>query len=135
MYTITGLKALKNLKILSIGRNCLKKFDGLEEVSESLEQLWVSYNLIEKLSGIEAMTNIKVLYMSNNLVSKWPEIQRLSALPFLEELLLQVRSIGLLCFSGVSNTSTHPNFSDPKNTFFHKGAMSLRTPFLCKRIF
>lgn len=26
---ITGLKALKNLKILSIGRNCLKKFDGV----------------------------------------------------------------------------------------------------------
>jgi Leucine-rich repeat (LRR) protein len=46
-----------------------------EEVAESLEQLWISYNLIEKMTGIEALTNIKVLYMSNNLVSKWPEIQ------------------------------------------------------------
>jgi Leucine-rich repeat (LRR) protein len=26
---ITGLKALKNLKILSIGRNLIKKFDGI----------------------------------------------------------------------------------------------------------
>lgn len=86
---VTGLKALKNLKILSIGRNLIKKFDGIEEVAESLEQLWISYNLIEKMAGIEHLTNIKVLYMSNNLVAKWPEIQRLSALPFLEELLLQ----------------------------------------------
>jgi len=26
---VTGLKALKNLKILSLGRNCLKKMDGI----------------------------------------------------------------------------------------------------------
>ena len=44
-------------------------------MAESLEQLWISYNLIEKMAGIEALTNIRTLYMSNNLVSKWTEIQ------------------------------------------------------------
>ena len=62
----------------------------LDDVAESLEQLWISYNLIEKMAGVEAMLNLKVLYMSNNLVTKWSEVQRLAALPFLEEILMQV---------------------------------------------
>ena len=40
---ITNLK-LKNLRILSIGRNNIKRIAGLEDVSQTLEELWISYN-------------------------------------------------------------------------------------------
>ena len=34
----------KNLRILSLGRNNIKRIGGLEEVSATLEELWLSYN-------------------------------------------------------------------------------------------
>ena len=46
---IAGLSGLDNLKILSLGRNLLKKIENVEPVANTLQQLWVSYNLIEKL--------------------------------------------------------------------------------------
>eukprot|EP00966_Prymnesium_polylepis_P094628 2190370-Prymnesium_polylepis.1 len=33
-------------QILSLGRNAIKKIEGLNEVCDTLEQLWVSYNAI-----------------------------------------------------------------------------------------
>jgi dynein light chain 1 len=60
---ITGLKGLDMLEVLSIGRNCIKKLEGLDEVAGTLQQLWCSYNLIDKLNGIEKLTNLTVLYM------------------------------------------------------------------------
>ena len=63
-----GLKELKNLKILSLGRNAIRK----------LEQLWISYNKIDKLSGLDKCKNLKILYMSNNLIASWAEIEKLA---------------------------------------------------------
>jgi len=60
---ITGLKGLDVLEVLSLGRNCIKKLEGLDDVAPTLQQLWISYNLIDKLNGIEKLTNITVLYM------------------------------------------------------------------------
>ncbi|XP_036981404.1 dynein light chain 1, axonemal isoform X1 [Acanthopagrus latus] len=68
---ITNLNGMKNLRILSLGRNNIKALTGLEAVGDTLEELWISYNLIEKLKGIQCMKNLKVLYMSNNLVKEW----------------------------------------------------------------
>ncbi|XP_057222281.1 dynein axonemal light chain 1 isoform X2 [Malurus melanocephalus] len=82
---IANLNNLKNLRILSLGRNNIKNLSGLEAVADSLEELWISYNLIEKLRGIRAMKKLRVLYMSNNLVKDW-EFARLSEVPLLEEL-------------------------------------------------
>lgn len=76
------------IRILSLGRNNLKKLDGIEELAESLEQLWISYNIVEKLVGIEKCKRMKILYASNNKISSWEEIDRLSELPNLEDLLL-----------------------------------------------
>ncbi|XP_061597845.1 dynein axonemal light chain 1 isoform X2 [Cololabis saira] len=78
---ITHLSGLKNLKILSLGRNNIK-----EAVADTLEELWISYNLIEKLRGIQLMKKIKVLYMSNNLVKDWSEFAKLADLPCLIDL-------------------------------------------------
>ena len=42
-----------------------------EGVGDTLEELWISYNLIEKLKGVNCLKKLKVLYMSNNLVKDW----------------------------------------------------------------
>ncbi|XP_055361496.1 dynein axonemal light chain 1 isoform X2 [Betta splendens] len=83
---ISNLNGLKNLKILSLGRNNIKSLSGLEAVGDTLEELWISYNLIEKLKGIQSLKNLKVLYMSNNLVKEWSEFVRLAELPYLTDL-------------------------------------------------
>ena len=44
---------LRNLKILSLARNGIKTISKLDELAGSLEQLWLSYNDIEKLTGLE----------------------------------------------------------------------------------
>ena len=81
------LLKLPSLRILALGRNRIKKLDvrGLEN---TLQQLWLSYNEIDKLDGIENMRNLRVLYISNNKISKWSELDKLSKLENLEELLL-----------------------------------------------
>ena len=47
-----NLPKLKSLKILAISRNQITKISGMEEIGQTLEQLWISYNLIEKLDGL-----------------------------------------------------------------------------------
>ena len=46
---IAALSGLDNLEILSLGRNQLKKIENVEPVAATLKQLWVSYNLLDKL--------------------------------------------------------------------------------------
>lgn len=105
---ITGLNGMKNLRVLSLGRNYIKSFIGLvntmkiienigfdslfcskrkEGVAENLEELWISYNLIEKLKGINVLKKLRVLYISNNLIKDWVEFTRMQELPLLENLL------------------------------------------------
>nr|CAB3239120.1 dynein light chain 1, axonemal [Phallusia mammillata] len=84
---VANLNGLKNLKILSLGRNNIKNLTGLEAVGDSLEELWISYNSVEKLKGIHVLKKLKVLLMSNNLVKDMNEFVKLAELPFLVELL------------------------------------------------
>lgn len=81
-----GIGTLKNLRILSLGRNLIKGFAGLEALGDTLEELWISYNLIEKMKGINAMRNLRVVYMSNNLVREWTEFNKLQELTNLQDL-------------------------------------------------
>ena len=37
------------LKTLSLARNLIRKIEGLEPVAGTLEQLWLSYNQLERL--------------------------------------------------------------------------------------
>jgi len=83
---IEGVAGMDALTILSLGRNAIKKIEGLNEVSDTLEQLWISYNQIGSFAGIEKLVNLQVLYCSNNKIDKWPEVERLQALPKLREL-------------------------------------------------
>merc|ERR1719163_1237368 len=68
---IEGLAGMDSLQILSLGRNGIKKIEGLNEVADTLEQLWISYNQLGSLAGIEKLTNLQVLYASNNRIGAW----------------------------------------------------------------
>jgi len=85
---ISSLSGMDNLTVLSLGRNLIKKIENLDGVADTLEELWISYNHIDKLTNIEKLTKLRVLYMSNNKVEKWAEVEKLSALENLEDILL-----------------------------------------------
>ena len=55
-------------------------------MGDTLEELWISYNLIEKLKGVGVLKKLKVLYLSNNLVKDWTEFSKLQDMPNLEDL-------------------------------------------------
>lgn len=110
---IQNLQSFKNLRVFSIGRNVLKSLQGIEAAAETLEQLWISYNQIDKLKPLRNLVKLKVrtnsdlvapqtiiiftslfpqikitqvLYMSHNLVREWREFEHMSELPCLEDL-------------------------------------------------
>lgn len=81
------LSGMKKLRILSMGRNQLKKIEKLDDVSDSLEELWLSYNLISSLDGLSNLSNLTTLYLSNNLIKSWDELDKLANLPKLKDVL------------------------------------------------
>ena len=60
IQNIQNLQSFKSLKILSLGRNVLKSLQGVEAASETLEQLWISYNQIDKLKPLRNLVKLKV---------------------------------------------------------------------------
>ena len=74
-----ALPGMTELKILSLGRNNLKKIEKLEDVSGTLEQLWLSYNQIASLDGLSCLENLTTLYLSNNALSSLAELEKLKA--------------------------------------------------------
>lgn len=90
---ISGLSALKNLKILALGRNNISSFVGLEPLADTLEELWISYNNIEKMRGILNMRKLRVLYISHNRVDSWDEVQKLADMESLVEFDIQGKVI------------------------------------------
>lgn len=74
------LPKLRNLKILSLGRNNIKRIMSLDEIGQTLQELWISYNLIEKLDGLTPCVKLEVLFISNNKIKNWSEVQKLAQL-------------------------------------------------------
>ena len=60
---ITSVSGMDSLEILSLGRNNIKKIEGLDGVADTLKELWISYNNIEKLAGVEKLKSLEVLFM------------------------------------------------------------------------
>merc|ERR1712025_1329815 len=79
---------LPRLKILSLGRNRIKRIDGLQSVAGTLEQLWISYNEISALETLLACTKLKTLYIAHNKIKSWEEVAKLKAMDTLEDVLL-----------------------------------------------
>ena len=82
------IPSLRNLEILSLGRNQLKRIQGLEDVGQTLKELWVSYNLIERLEGLQQCIHLHTLFIAQNKIKVWDEIGRLAQLPEIRNLLL-----------------------------------------------
>mmetsp|Transcript_13252 Transcript_13252/g.19965 ORF Transcript_13252/g.19965 Transcript_13252/m.19965 type:complete len:162 (-) Transcript_13252:172-657(-) len=84
---IIPLAGMSKLKILSLGRNQIKKIEKLDDVAETLEELWLSYNQINSLDGVNVLRNLAVLYISNNQIKSWSELDKLAGLPNLRDVL------------------------------------------------
>ena len=76
MVNLTGMT---ELKVLSLGRNNIKKIEKLEDVAGSLQELWISYNQIASLDGLACLTNLTTLFCSNNLIKSFDELDKLKA--------------------------------------------------------
>lgn len=64
-----------------MGRNMIKKIAGLEEVGDTLEELWISYNLIDSLTGIYPhCISLKVLFMAHNKIKDINELDKIKGL-------------------------------------------------------
>uniref|UniRef100_A0A7R9VGL9 Dynein axonemal light chain 1 n=1 Tax=Chlamydomonas euryale TaxID=1486919 RepID=A0A7R9VGL9_9CHLO len=85
---LSSLSGMENLKILSVGRNLIKKIENLDAVADTLEELWISYNAITSLGGVEKLANLRVLFISNNKIASMSEVEKLAGLASLEDLLL-----------------------------------------------
>ena len=79
---------MEHLRILSLGRNSLKKLERLEDVAGTLEELWLSYNAVSSLDGLQACLRLRVLYLSNNALKDWAELDKLASLPELTDVVL-----------------------------------------------
>lgn len=75
-----NLSALKNLKILSIQSNRLTVIEGLDEL-ESLEEIYLSHNGIEKIQGLEHNVSPRAREKKRGEVLTVPVSLTLSAFP------------------------------------------------------
>jgi len=60
-----------------MARNNIKKFEKLDDIGSHIEQLWFSYNQIDKLGGLEQCLKLKVLFLSNNKIENFDELEKL----------------------------------------------------------
>lgn len=51
---------MESLKILALGRNQIKKIENLDSVAETLEELWISYNVLERLVRLHVSVFIQL---------------------------------------------------------------------------
>ena len=68
---------MQKLQILSLGRNQIKKIEKLEDLAKTLEELWLSYNMITTLDGLASLSKLRVLYLGNNRIKDWSELEKL----------------------------------------------------------
>lgn len=100
---LPSLSGMASLRILSVGRNNLKKVEKLDDVAATLEQLWMSYNQVTSLEGLAGLGELQVLYCSNNLIKSFGELDHLAGLPKLREVLF----VGNPMYDEVDNPRLH----------------------------
>ena len=101
---IISLPKLRRIKVLSLGRNNIKRLQGLEDIGNSLEELWINYNNVEKLDGIQHCTKLIVFFASHNRIKSWDEVAKLAVLSELKAVLL----IGNAIYGDRDPMDNHP---------------------------
>ncbi len=79
---------MTSLRVLSVGRNNLKKLEKLDENAGTLKELWASYNQIASLDGLGQLGKLETLYLSNNNITRWEELEKLAGCQELKDILL-----------------------------------------------
>ena len=100
-----SLPNLKNLEILSLGRNQVEKVSGLEEIGATLRKLWISYNTISTFDGLHSCVKLHLLFMTNNRIKSWGELTKLTQVPERKARLL----VGNLFYDGYSKMEDFPD--------------------------
>ena len=54
----------------------------------TLEQLWLSYNQIERLDNLAPLQKLHTLFISNNRIKSWDEVAKCSQLSDIKHILL-----------------------------------------------
>jgi dynein light chain 1 len=99
------LPKLKSLRILSLGRNNIKRIMALEDVGATLEELWISYNQIEKLDGLQPCIKLSTLFMGNNKIKAFDEMAKVAQLPEIKVVLF----VGNPCYGEKTKEENAPN--------------------------
>ena len=60
----------------------------MEDVAATLEQLWLSYNQIERLDNLAPLQKLHTFFISNNKIKNWEEVAKCSQLADLKHILL-----------------------------------------------
>ena len=68
---------LHHLVTLSLGRNKIKKIQGLDHIAGTLKNLWMSYNEITELGPLKVMLNLVQLYIGNNMIANIDQLTSL----------------------------------------------------------
>lgn len=63
--------------LTSLPPHSYSQIEKLEDVADTLEELWLSYNLIASLDGLSSCSNLTTLYISNNMIKSWSELDKL----------------------------------------------------------
>eukprot|EP01016_Furgasonia_blochmanni_P012430 TRINITY_DN1610_c0_g1_i7.p2 TRINITY_DN1610_c0_g1~~TRINITY_DN1610_c0_g1_i7.p2 ORF type:complete len:148 (-),score=43.14 TRINITY_DN1610_c0_g1_i7:210-653(-) len=58
-----------------------------DRVGSTLQELWLSYNFIDKLDGLSPCVKLTTLYISNNKLTNWEELDKLKELPEIQSVL------------------------------------------------
>jgi len=101
---IVPMQRLKNLRILSLARNNIKRIQNLEDVAATLEQLWLSYNQIERLDNMAPLQKLHTFYISNNKIRSWEEVSKCSQLADLKNVLF----LGNPCYTAPTKQENWP---------------------------
>lgn len=101
-----ALPGLKNIQILSLARNQIKKIQGLDEIGATLKELWLSYNQISTLDGLQNCTALTTLYVTNNKIKSWDEVKKLNQLPSITSISLYNNPV----YEGYTKKTVRPVF-------------------------
>ena len=60
----------------------------MDHVANTLEQLWLNYNQIDRLDNLQSLQKLHTLLLGSNRIKNWDEVTKLSQNPALKIIML-----------------------------------------------